>query len=364
MAAGHLAVYPAGGRAAGVKASGFSARTVAPQALHPHEVARWEELCRTVPALASPFLSVHYARAVAASGVDVRVCVISRDGAPRAFLAYQMAGRLGHWLHSAEPAGGAMTDYFGLVAEPGLVLEPALLLRLARLNYLAFSHLDETQRQLGLDGEQPRTGLRVRLDHGAGAPLDALLAERHKYRKDSERRMRQVSAEVGPLAFVFDAAADRAGLLDQLVEHKRAQYARTGAPDALAQPWKTRLLAELSGYRFDSCRALLSTLAAGDQWLAMHIGLVGNGVLQYWLPVYNPALSKYAPGRLLIHHIIAGSAAAGIHTIDRGEGDTASKRELANEEHQFLRGVWQNQSPSSLIAKGLNSIKWRLATRK
>lgn len=342
----------------------FSARTAAPQVLHAHEVARWEELCRTVPALASPFLSVHYARAVAASGVDVRVCVISRDGAPCAFLAYQMTGRLGRWLKSAEPAGGTMTDYFGLVAEPGLVLDPALLLRLAGLNYLAFSHLDETQRALGLHGEQPRTGLRVRLDHSAGTPLDALLAERHKYRKDTERRMRQVSADVGPLDFVFDAGGGATHLLEQLVRHKRAQYARTGAPDALADRWKTRLLAELSCYRFDSCGALLSTLSAGDQWLAMHIGLVGNGVLQYWLPVYNPALSKYAPGRLLIHHIIAASAAAGIHTIDRGEGDTASKRELANEEHQFLRGVWQNKSAASLMAGGFNSMKWRLAARK
>lgn len=342
----------------------FSARTAAPHALHAHEVERWEALNRTVPALASPFLSVHYARAVAASGVDVRVCVIARDGAPCAFLPYQMAGRLGPLLKSAEPAGGSMSDYFGLVAEPGLALDPAALLRLARLNYLAFSHLDESQCEFGLQGEQPRTGLRVRLDHSTGAPLDALLAERHKYRKDSERRMRQVGAEVGPLKFVFDAAGGRAELLDQLLRHKRAQYARTNAPDALADAWKTRLLAELCGYRFDSCRALLSTLSAGDQWLAMHIGLVGNGVLQYWLPVYNPALSKYAPGRLLIHHIIAESGAAGIHTIDRGEGDTASKRELANEEHRFLRGVWHNQSPASLMAKGLNSIKWRLATRK
>jgi CelD/BcsL family acetyltransferase involved in cellulose biosynthesis len=339
----------------------LSARVTAPHALADHEVVRWEELCRTVPALASPFLSVHYARAVAASGADVRVCVVARDGVPCAFLPYQMVGRLGRVLKYAGPVGGTMSDYFGLVAEPGLALDPGTLLRLAHLNHLAFSHLDETQLGYGLLGEQPRTGLRVRLDHSSGAPLDVLLAQRQKYRKDSERRVRQLEAEVGPLHFVFDAEGERAQLLDQLVRHKRAQYARTGAPDALAEPWKTALLAELSGYRFDSCRAVLSTLAAGDNWLAMHIGLVGNGVMQYWLPVYNPAFSKYAPGRLLIHQIIASAATAQIHTIDRGEGDTASKRELANDEHQFLRGVWQNPSTAALLVNGLNSLKWRLA---
>ncbi|HEX9172943.1 MAG TPA: GNAT family N-acetyltransferase [Telluria sp.] len=342
----------------------YSARTVAPHELAAHEVSLWETLCRTVPALGSPFLTVHYARAVASSGVDVRVCVVARDGEPCAFLPYQMTGGLGRWLKSAEPVGAAMTDYFGLVAKPGTALAPTELLRLARLNHLAFSHLDETQLAYGLEGEQPRTGLRVLLDHSAGAPLDALLAQRQKYRKDTERRMRQVAAEVGPLRFIFDVGNDRAAQVAQLVGHKRAQYERTGAADALAEPWKTRLLAELSGYRFDSCRALVSTLSAGEHWLAMHIGLVGNGVLQYWLPVYNPALSKYAPGRLLIHHIIGASASAAIHTIDRGEGDTASKRELANDEHQFLRGVWHNKSPASFLTNGLNSIKWRLAKRE
>jgi CelD/BcsL family acetyltransferase involved in cellulose biosynthesis len=52
--------------------------------------------------------------------------------------------------------------------------------------------------------------------------------------------------------------------------------------------------------------------------------------------------SNYAPGRLLIHQLMGSSAWAQVHTTDRGEGDTASKRELANDTHQFLRGVWQN----------------------
>jgi CelD/BcsL family acetyltransferase involved in cellulose biosynthesis len=341
---------------------GLSARTVAPHELTAAEVAHWEALCATVPALASPFLSVHYARAVAASGRPVRVCAIARDGAPCAFLAYELAGTAGAWLGSAGPAGGTMTDYFGLVAAPGLVLAPAELLRLARLNHLAFSHLDETQLGYGLEGEQPRVGLRVRLDRDAADPLAALLAPQRKYRNDSERRARQLETELGPLRFVFDVADGREQVLRQLVAHKRDQYQRTGAPDALAEPWRMRLLAELSGYRFGSCRALLSTLSAGEHWLAMHFGIVGNGTLQYWLPVYNPAFAKYAPGRLLIHRIIANAHDAGIHTIDRGEGDTPAKRDLANEEHRFLRGAWRNRSPASALVSGLNSIKWRLAT--
>lgn len=336
------------------------ARLATPDTLSAPELACWERLCATVPALASPFLTPHYARAAAASGLDVRVCVITRDGQPCGFLPYQLPDRLSRLLGSAEPVGAEMTDYVGLVAQPGLQLDPARLLRLAGLNHFGFSHLDDSQLGYGLAGEQPRVGLRIRLDRDSADPLETLLAERHKYRKDSERRARQLAKEVGPIAFDLDVGHDRHAVLQQLVGHKRGQYRRTQAPDALAAPWKARLLAELSGYRFDGCRGLLSTMYAGDTWVAMHFGLVGNGVLQYWLPVYNPALSKYAPGRLLIHAIIGAGRDAGIHTIDRGEGDTPSKRELANEEHAYLRGAWHNRSVSSAAARAVHSIKWRL----
>lgn len=340
---------------------GLSARTCAPAALQAHELAAWAQLNASVPALASPFLSAQYAQAVQAAGQDARVCVISRGGKPVAFLPYQLPDRITALLRSAEPAGAEMTDYFGLVAEPGLRIAPGQLLALARLNYLNFSHLDASQLAYGLAGEQPRTGLRVRLDRHAEAPLQVLLADNRKYRNDSDRRARQLVKEVGPIEFVFDVQEGRAAVLAELVAHKRAQYARTGAFDALAAPWRQRLLEQLLAVRAPGCRSVLSTLSAGGEWVAKHYGLLGNGQLQYWLPVYNPAMSKYAPGRLLIHSIIEASGAEGIDVIDRGEGDTPSKREIANEEHQFLRGVWQTGTLAGQAARALQSLKWRLA---
>lgn len=340
--------------------SGLSAQVSRPLALAPALLARWDALNAAVPALYSPFLSAGYARAAQAAGMDVRVAVLQRDGQPCGFFPFQFPGPLAAWLRSAEPVGGGMTDYVGLVAEAGLRVEPARLLRLAGLNNFDFSHLDQSQAEFGLAGEQPRVGLRIRLERDAALPLAALLADKHKYRKDSERRARQLEKELGPLAFTLDQTARRGELLDELVAHKRAQYRRTGARDVLDQPARLRLLHALRGCDGAACRGLLSTLSAGDQWVAMHFGLAGNGVLQYWLPVYNPALSKYAPGRLLIHHIIEASREAGIDTIDRGEGDTSSKRELANEEHQFYRGAWHNRSAASHLARGFQSIKWRL----
>jgi CelD/BcsL family acetyltransferase involved in cellulose biosynthesis len=336
----------------------LSARIVAPSALDPALVALWDQLNREVPGLASPFLTVHYARAVEAAGARVRVCVISRDGAPAAFFPYQFRGRLASLFGDAGPLGAHMSDYVGLIAPQGLRLSTTRLLQLARLNHFAFSHLDASQEDYGLAGEQPRVGLRLRLD--GAEPLTQHLLQNPTYLKDSERRERQLARDVGPLRFTFDVQDNRAAVLEHLVDHKRGQYQRTKAPDSLAAPWTVRLLRALAGSRAPSCRGVLSTLYAGDTWLASHFGLAGNGMLQVWLPVYNPDFSRYAPGRLLTHRMIASCPEAGIGLVDRGEGDNPAKRELANEEHYYLRGAWHNRSVTSHVTRSIYSLKWRM----
>jgi CelD/BcsL family acetyltransferase involved in cellulose biosynthesis len=336
----------------------LSGRIVAPSALEPSLVQLWDRLNGEVPGLASPFLSAHYARALEAAGARVRVCVIYDDGAPCAFFPYQFNGRLAALVKDAGPAGAHMTDYVGLVAPPGLRLSPARLLQLARLNHFGFTHLDASQQDYGLPGEQPRVGLRLRL--AGDDPLAQHLRQNPVYLKDSERRERQLARDVGPLRFTFDVRDGRDSVLAHLVENKRSQYQRTGAPDSLAAPWTVRLLRALLESQAPSCRGILSTLYAGDTWLATHFGLAGNGVLQVWLPVYNPDYSRYAPGRLLTHRMIASCPQAGIDVVDRGEGDNPAKRELANEEHFYLRGAWHNRSVTSHVTRSIYSLKWRM----
>jgi CelD/BcsL family acetyltransferase involved in cellulose biosynthesis len=339
---------------------GIASRVIAPHDLSPAEIAFWDELSSSVTAVSSPFLSHHFVRAVAESGMNVRVCVIYEGDAIRAFFPYQYRSPISGWLKASEPAGGEMADYFGLIAEPGFSITPKELLRLAGTSCLNFSHLDEIQLKYGLTGEQPRVGLRIRLNSPSSEAGDAMSPARRKYVKDTERRERQLAKEVGETSFNFDVQHDRPAVLDHLIRQKRAQYARTGKPDALKEAWKIRLLHKLADYRFDGCRAVLSTISAGDKWIAGHFGIAGNGVLQYWFPVYAPEFARYAPGRLLIHRIAQNCPSAGIHTIDRGEGDNPSKREVANDEHLYYRGVWADESLRSWMAHGVQRIKWRL----
>lgn len=324
------------------------------------EVEAWDHLSAVTTSARSPFMSVHFARAVAESGMDARVCVLHQSNEIRAFFPYQYSSKLGGWLKTAERIGGELSDSFGVVAQNGFQIEPEALLRLAHINYIHFTHLDESQLGHGLRGEKPRTGLRIQLDQAADNPLKTAHSVNRRYLKDTERRQRKLCDEVGPITFLFDVEQDRDDLLSELVRKKREQYKSSGVDDALASQWKRQTLHHLSNYRFATCRGILSTMFAGDKWIASHFGLMGNGIFHLWLPVYNPEFSKYAPGRLLLHHILESSGTHGIHKIDRAEGDTPTKRETANEEYKLYRGVWKNKTGASQISHRFNQVKWKL----
>ncbi|PRC90961.1 GNAT family N-acetyltransferase [Solimicrobium silvestre] len=339
--------------------SGLSSRVVTPADLTELEITAWNALSANIAHLSSPFLSFQYTSAVAESGVNVKVCVISQDGQLRGFLPYQFQNRTSEWLKSAEPVGRQMTDYFGLIASEDLRITPATLLSLANLNQITFSHLDESQLAYGLTGELPRPGLRIPCDKiFNGNEVDCPISQKHM--REMTRREKHLKEDFGPLEFTFDLIENRTEHLHNLIRQKRAQYKRTNVPDVLAQAWKIDLLERLLFTKSSSCRGVLSHLQAGDQWVASHFGIMGNGVLQYWLPVYNPEMAKYGPGRLLLDNICKATTLHNIHTIDRGEGVTPSKKEILSDEHYFYRGVWHNNSLPTLVARGFQSVLWRL----
>lgn len=337
----------------------LSGRVVEPAALNPAERSAWDALCRTQPLLASPFFTRPYVEAVAACRPGVRVCVLAWEGRPLAFLPFQFATPLDRLLGSAERVGEEMTDHFGLVAPPGFHTDAATVLRLAGLNQLEASHLDEAQLQLGLGGERPELGLLIDVSAGFAAYWAERRAADKKFHADTSRLERRIGEEVGPLRFVFDSPEpDRE--LARLIEHKRAQYRRTGTADALAAPWKRDLLYRLAASADPLCSGVLSVLTAGDHWVAAHFGVRHGHLLHYWFPVYNPDMKKYAPGRLLLKRLIETTGETGITLVDCGAGDGMGKRDFANAEHRTYRALWRRRSSGGALCRLHTAVRWRV----
>ena len=331
---------------------------VNPAALARCDIGLWAELMANDPELGTPFLSHTYVATAGQVFYGVRVCRLMVAGRVVGFFPFQFRSPIHQLFGIAEPIGANFTDHFGIVAAPELALTPRMLMRLAGLNALLFTHLHENQSRFGLTGDRAEPGFRIRLSGSAGPAGEQIGDGNNKLISDTDRRARKLVAAHGPLRFVFDHANAMPHLHD-LITAKRAQYARTNHRDVLATDKSRRFLALLKGSRDPACRGVLSTLHAGDTWVASHFGLMHRGALHYWFPVYNPDLTAFSPGRQLLVAIIRSAGDTGVAWIDRGSGDSPSKRAFATERHQFQRGFWYRPHITSLLYRAGLSVAWR-----
>ncbi|MBS0493917.1 MAG: GNAT family N-acetyltransferase [Proteobacteria bacterium] len=308
------------------------------------------------------FLSPTYAEAVnvAIGPVEVLLCW-DGDALVGVMPLQRTIGWLGQW-GLWEPAGRRMTDYFGLLAHPGVKLDWQSLLRAAGVPCVCFTHLDESQADHGLTGVGPRVGLRTRIHPDGGtAHWEWLRRQDKKLVSDTERRERKLVAEHGPLEFQMQSASPVQDM-ESLVALKTAQYRRTGHDEgALLNPENIGLLTRLLASTSPDCLPMLSVLRCGGQLVAGHFGLQCGALLHYWFPAYNPCFSAYSPGRILTRHILLDAERYGITCLDRGEGDSAAKRDFATEEHLYFMGLVQ-ASPWGQALGALQRLRWRLAS--
>src|SRR4029077_21289570 len=134
--------------------------------------------------------------------------------------------------------------------------------------------------------------------------------------------------------------------------------------DALGDQRNRDFLVRLAGSRDPLCSGSMSTLYAGETWIASHFGLRCNKTLHYWFPVYNPELRALSPGRLLLKSIIDASDETGLTQIDRGAGDTVAKRDFSTSSHHFGRGLWKRANAISAGYRLGLSLRWRLARNR
>ncbi len=326
------------------------------------ESLAWDDLHAADADLNQAFLSRTYINQVARLNPGVRILVGYDDGAPAFFLPIQSRHGFVSRFGVFEPAGDVMTDYFGVVAKRGIQLSPAQLLAATRgrINAILFTHLDQTQARFGLDGDERRVGLRTRIGLPAG---DYWVRLRHIDKKivtDTDRREKKLRNEIGPLRFEWQSTVPNVDLA-WLIEAKRAQYSRTGKVHAaLFDNAYAELLRQLSRTREAECSGILSVLRCGDQIVAAHFGLKCRNVLHVWFPTYDKQFASYSPGRILLKQMFAAAPDEGVEVFDRGEGDSQAKRDFANEEHHYARGLWLAPGLRGWIASLAISIGWRV----
>jgi CelD/BcsL family acetyltransferase involved in cellulose biosynthesis len=321
-----------------------------PKELTPELAAAWRALQQQRRAWDSPFLSPCWARSVdlARGGRGVRVAVISEGGAPRAFMSATV-GRM-----TAIAAGGAMSDYEGLVGDPGPDFRPADLLKALGVSRYDFNHLPAEQTCFAPYARGEALSWIVDLPDG----YEAYAADRRaavSALKEFDRKRRKVEREVGET--VFTARSTSKADLRRLIELKRGQYRATGQPDVLGIEWTQRLIEDLFAYRRAEFGGALFTLHIGGKLAAAHFHLMGEATIHAWLIAHDASLERYSPGLLLFQDILRWMDDQPYDRLDLGYGDYRFKTELSNLQRPLMHGFVGAPSAASFVREAAYGVR-------
>ena len=161
----------------------------------------WDRIQRASPELASPYFRPEFTAAVAIVRGDVRLAVLREGERIVGFFPFQR-----NWLGIGKPVGGALSDYHGVIIEPGIELNVRSLLRACGLVVWDFNHLVASQTMFAPYRRTADESPYMDLSRG----YDAYMTERREAGTreitEASRKRRKLEREVGPVRFVAEGA--------------------------------------------------------------------------------------------------------------------------------------------------------------
>lgn len=317
--------------------------------LTPDLVSRWQAILAATPQLAGPYFRPEFTAAVAAVRAGVEVAVLEDAGQVVGFFPFQRT----RW-NVAQPVGGRLSDYQGVIAAADVPWQPAEIMSACRLAAWEFDHQLACQHQL-----QPHfasTAASPVLDLGPGyeAWLEGRKAASGSI-KELLRKRRKLERESENLAFDWHTA-DR-GVFQQLLAWKSAQYVRTGVPDIFRRDWIVKLLQRIRTADLPHFCGVLSTLHAGGKLLAAHFGMQTDGTLHSWFPVYDPEQARCSPGQVLLLMMAEQAGAHGVQRIDFGKGAEDYKLMFASDAVQIAEGCLDRRPFAQSVRSGWTTAR-------
>ncbi len=298
----------------------------------------WRAMTDANPDLASPYFRWEFTEIAARVSPNAAVAILMRDGRTVGYFPHQRRGS------TIQPLGAPMNDYHGVIAMPGeapSLAAVAALLGAPRLNVSAWVGPSGV-------GELRETLMTVTPEEG----FDAWYAERRqtwgKYFKDKERARRSLETELGPIR--TERGLTDPALLDQLIQLKRDQYARTGRHDIFACGWTRDLLHALMADPRQDFGASMAALWAGDQLTAIEYSLHAGDRYHFWFPAYQPGLARCSPGILLTMDTMRLACAAGFRVFDFGFGGEGYKKYFCNATQSVREAVVLKPGVAALLS--------------
>lgn len=284
------------------------------------------------------------------TGYEIEVAVEEEDGEICLMYPFERHGPI------ARPMGWPMNDFQAALAGPGRSLDAEALLKAAGVKALEFDHLLHAQGSMHEHVESVQPSPFMEVAGGISAYRKRLGKTARSTLATTLRLGRKADRQIGPVR--FEIQVQDVGLLDTLVEWKSRQYVATGVEDflSLERPRKflTWLVQQRNGDEF--C-GVLSATWAGEQPMALHVGMRARGVLHWWFPTYNTAMAEYGPGRLMLAQHAEQADEIGLHRIDLGRGDEVYKQRCMTGSVGVAEGYIETRLSRRALRAVANSLR-------
>jgi CelD/BcsL family acetyltransferase involved in cellulose biosynthesis len=277
----------------------------------------WRRIRASEPAFDSGYFSPEFALLVAGVRNDVQIAVFCEHGRIVGFFPFHRRR-----FAPIRPVGSILSDFHGAIVEPGIVWDWDLLLRDCGTPWFEYDHLIDSRAGKSFSTNLACISPFIEIN----GDFDAYLARQRKKKQEiaqTQRKIRKVEREIGPLRFEYEGEDARSW--ETLIRWKSDQYQRTGATNPFAYKWASRLLENISRSRSPDLKGIVSSLYFGDRLAAVHFGFSSGGILHWWFPAYDTALSQYSPGMILLLETIRTAYDSGIARIDLGKGEERYK---------------------------------------
>jgi CelD/BcsL family acetyltransferase involved in cellulose biosynthesis len=312
-------------------------------------VAQWRAILERTPLLAGPYFRPEFTAAVAQVRDDVEVAVLEEASEILGFFPYQRT----RW-NVAQPVGGRLSDYQGVIADAEVYWLPGEILSACRLSAWEFDHQLAWQTPLAQCFARRATSPVIDLSPGYESWLESRKSACAEL-KETLRKMRKLHRESQSVEFTWHTTD--AAIFAQLRAWKSAQYLSTGLDDIFRERWIVALLEMLRLADGPHLRGVLSTLQVDGRPIAIHFGMQANGTLHSWFPAYDPENSRCSPGQILLLKIAEHAAANGVQRIDLGRGEERYKLALASDAIEIAEGCFDRRPFAGAIRKGWSATR-------
>ena len=322
--------------------------------LSPADRAAWVAIQQSDRTFESPYFHPGWSEAVGRHRNVVVAIVRDDTGQPVGFWPLERQGS------TATAVGAPLNDYQGCIMRAGTPIDIPQLLAAAGVRRWHFDHLLASQP--GMDGftDRSETSPIMDLTGGAEAYLARISKGGRRQIKSIWKKAERMTDDCGPVR--FDADCRDAGVLDQLLEWKSAQYVSTGLPDVFAPRWTGDLLHDLLAKQpdGDAFCGRMAALWTGDRLAAAHFGLRSGPVIHWWFPTYDDDLADYSPGWQLLVQMIDAAQGEGVDRIDLGKGESQFKRKVMTGEVALREGVIEPSALRRTVRRTALELKERL----